>query len=321
MHRLIDSDLKWIFISGKGGVGKTTTSACISTILSKHKESVLLVSTDPAHSTSDIFSQQFTNEPTLVNGYNNLYCMEYDSQSYIEDKTFKLLKDSFKEMIEFQKFFMNIPGIDEAMGYIALMNLARSYNYSTIIFDTAPTGNTLKLLQNPSLITQSIDKIYQSNMASIFKNFISMIYNTQGNIDGIFDKLKNNIQHITNNLEDPTHTTFISVMIPEFLSVFETERMIQTLYQNNINCDIIIINQVIENIENSKFLEKRKKMQKKYIDMTNDLYLDEDFEIIILPLQEEEIRYPKNIESFAQRYFTYEDENKSLIANIEIHSL
>ena len=62
-------------------------------------------------------------------------------------------------------------------------------------------------------------------------------------------------------------------------------------------------------------------MQKKYIDMTNDLYLDEDFEIIILPLQEEEIRYPKNIESFAQKYFTYEDENKSLIANIEIQSL
>lgn len=62
-------------------------------------------------------------------------------------------------------------------------------------------------------------------------------------------------------------------------------------------------------------------MQKKYIDMTNDLYIDEDFEIIILPLQEEEIRYPKNIESFAQKYFTYEDENISLIANIEIQTL
>ena len=321
MLRLIDSDLKWIFISGKGGVGKTTTSACISTILSKHKDTVLLVSTDPAHSTSDIFSQQFTTEPTLVKGYDNLYCMEYDSQSYIEDKTFKLLKDSFKEMIEFQKFFMNIPGIDEAMGYIALMNLAHSYNYSTIIFDTAPTGNTLKLLQYPSLITQSIDKIYQSNMVSIFKNFINMLYNVSGNIDDIFNKLKINIQHITNNLENLNHTTFISVMIPEFLSVFETERMIQTLYKNNINCDIIIINQVIENVENSKFLEKRKKMQKKYIDMTNDLYIDEDFEIIILPLQEEEIRYPKNIESFAQKYFTYEDENISLIANIEIQTL
>ena len=321
MQRLIDSDLKWIFISGKGGVGKTTTSACISTILSKHKESVLLVSTDPAHSTSDIFSQQFTNEPTIVNGYNNLYCMEYDSQSYIEDKTFKLLNNNFKEMIEFQKFFMNIPGIDEAMGYIALMNLARSYNYSTIIFDTAPTGNTLKLLQYPSLITQSIDKIYKSNMASIFKNFINMLYNVSGNIDDIFNKLKKNIQHITYNLEDPNHTTFISVMIPEFLSVFETERMIQTLYQNNINCDIIIINQVIENVEESKFLEKRKKMQKKYIDMTNDLYLDEYFEIIILPLQEEEIRYPKNIDFFAHKYFTYEDKNMSLIGNIELQSL
>jgi len=81
------------------------------------------------------------------------------------------------------------------------------------------------------------------------------------------------------------------------------------------------INIILQKYNQKTRFELLKKMQKKYIDMTNDLYLDEYFEIIILPLQEEEIRYPKNIDFFAHKYFTYEDKNMSLIGNIELQSL
>ena len=323
MNDIIKKNIKWIFVSGKGGVGKTTTSASISTILSKYKKDVLLISTDPAHSLSDIFNQQFTNEPILINNFTNLYCMEYNSDIYLQEKTYKLLNDEFKDFKELQKLFLNIPGIDEAMGYITLMNLVLKYDYSTIVFDTAPTGNTLKLLAYPSLILNTIQTLYKSKLGTVLQGFIKMIYNVGNNIEDKMDKISKNISHLNSKLTNPDFTTFISVMIPEFLSVWETERLIQTLYKFNIDCDTIIINQIITEDDNiiCNFLKKRKQMQQKYIDMIYDLYNDEsedelEFTIIKVPLLDEEIRYTKNISNFANAYFDNYIHNDLSVMNL-----
>tara|TARA_B110000208_G_C11724177_1_gene413883 strand:- start:56 stop:1282 length:1227 start_codon:yes stop_codon:yes gene_type:complete len=335
LRNLVDNtSLRWIFVGGKGGVGKTTTSCSIGAMLSKHRESVLIVSTDPAHNLSDAFSQKFCGEPTQVAGFDNLFCMEIDPKANNEKMTEALTQVSAQASAAaaaeggdgaasdamgglgsiMGDLSGSIPGIDEAMSFAELMKSVDSFTYSVVIFDTAPTGHTLRLLSFPKTLEKTMGKFLalKDRFAPMLQSVSAMMGGGAGGGDVIGEmsaKLESTlevIKRVNSQFKDPSRTTFVCVCIPEFLSLYETERLVQALAKFEIDTHNIIVNQVL--IPPSSWAPEagrwadmkcnsRQQMQFKYLEQIYDLY--QDFHVVTMPLLDIEVRGTPLLKRFA----------------------
>jgi arsenite-transporting ATPase len=332
---LSNPSLKWVFVGGKGGVGKTSVSSSLAVLLAQKLPKVLIISTDPAHNLSDAFNQKMSYQPTLINGFNNLYGIEINPKELKDedDNLTSMLGISIDEETQniFEDLKNSIPGIDEALAIGVLLQIIDKMDYSIVIFDTAPTGHTLRMLNFPAILDEASKKfsMLKDKMGPMsgfigealgdgFKNMLEMV-----------DTFKVQAEKIRKDFTNKDHTTFVAVCIPEFLSMYETERMIQELNKDEIDCRNIVINQVLfVNKENENtqcdMCQARFNMQKKYIRQIRQLYGDEHDEddddddinmnndgnnnkkyfISILPLQEEEIRGIELLKSFGKFLIT-----------------
>ncbi|KAL8541268.1 hypothetical protein ACS0TY_002492 [Phlomoides rotata] len=303
VQNVLEQDsLKWVFVGGKGGVGKTTCSSIMSILLAKVRPSVLIISTDPAHNLSDAFQQRFTKTPTLVTGFSNLYAMEVDPNLESEDS---IGSDTDGFMSDLAN---SIPGIDEAMSFAEMLKLVQTMDYSVIVFDTAPTGHTLRLLQFPATLEKGLSKMM--SLRNKFGGLLNQMTRLFGIADdfgeddllGRLEGMRDVIEQVNRQFKDPDLTTFICVCIPEFLSLYETERLVQELTRFEIDTHNIIINQVIfdEEAIESKLLKSRMQMQRKYLDQFYVLY--DDFNITKLPLLPEEVCGIDALQAFSHHF-------------------
>ncbi|KAK4193119.1 anion-transporting ATPase-like domain-containing protein [Podospora australis] len=304
--------LRWIFVGGKGGVGKTTTSCSLAIQLAKVRRSVLLISTDPAHNLSDAFGQKFGKEARLISGFDNLSAMEIDPNGSIQDLLAGQGEGEAGADIGgmggmMQDLAFAIPGIDEAMSFAEVLKQVKSLSYETIIFDTAPTGHTLRFLQFPSVLEKALAKISQlsSQYGPLLNGFLGSngtLPNGQ-NLNEMMEKLEGlraTISEVNTQFKDERLTTFVCVCIPEFLSLYETERMIQELATYGIDTHSIVVNQLLFPKPGSDCEQctARRKMQKKYLDQIEELY--DEFNVVKMPLLVEEVRGKEKLEKFSE---------------------
>jgi arsenite-transporting ATPase len=310
LQNILDQEtLKWIFVGGKGGVGKTTVSSSLAVLLAKRGKKILIISTDPAHNLSDAFNQKIGKQPTQIKGFDNLFGLELDPEKDMNDidKLNEILHVQEKSKVEgfLQNMESTFPGIDEANNLKYMASLLDNKDYDLVIFDTAPTGHTLKLLEMPMIIGKSMEKILELKL-----QFSPVIDSMGGVLGSDFDQklnkffnnmnnLKDFMQKVSDRFKDAERTTFIAVCIPEFLSVYETERLVEILFKENIEIRNVVVNQVLmcEDPNKCKMCKSRIKMQKKYLEKIEEMF--EDFHIIKVPLQKNEIRGTKNIEEFS----------------------
>ncbi|KAG0651934.1 ATPase get3 [Hyphodiscus hymeniophilus] len=306
--------LRWIFVGGKGGVGKTTTSCSLAIQLAKVRRSVLLISTDPAHNLSDAFSQKFGKEARLVNGFTNLSAMEIDPNGSIQELLGQAEEGEgpaagMGGMM--QDLAFAIPGIDEAMSFAEVLKQVKSISYETIIFDTAPTGHTLRFLQFPTVLEKALAKI--SQLSTQFGPMLNGLLGANGalpngqNLNEMMEKLeglRETISEVNTQFKDENLTTFVCVCIPEFLSLYETERMIQELSSYHIDTHCIVVNQLLFPKAGSECEQcnARRKMQKKYLEQIEELY--DEFNVVKMPLLVEEVRGKERLEKFSEMLIT-----------------
>jgi len=306
----------FVFIGGKGGVGKTTVSAATALWLADEGKKTLVISTDPAHSLSDSFEKNIGHDPTPI--AENLFAAEIDPEVAMKDYQAKMKEQQALNpgmdmgMLEDQMDMASMaPGIDETAAFDKFLQYMTTDEYDIVIFDTAPTGHTLRLLTFPEMMDSWVGKMIKirrqvGSMAKAFKNIMPFMGDEEEEDRALEDmeESKKQIRAARGVLSDPNRTSFKMVVIPEEMSIYESERAMEALKKNNMFADGVIVNQIQPEEADCEFCRARRKIQEKRLETIKQKFGEQV--IAQIPLFEEEVKGIDRLRGVAQ--ILYQDE-------------
>ncbi|MEF8807067.1 ArsA family ATPase [Natronomonas sp.] len=309
---------QYVLYGGKGGVGKTTCAAATALKKARNGHPTLVVSTDPAHSLSDVFDREVGSEPTHLREDLDLWAVEVDSEERIgqyrgqvsaaldelDDLGISLDEGDLDDVIEAGV----APGTDEAAAMDLFVDYMDDPRYEYIVFDTAPTGHTLRLLKLPDVMSSAMGKLMTvksqvstlaDSVRTFFGNDDDEDEDESPDVDVDLEELQERMDRVAEALRDPERTEFRPVLIPETMAILETERLLAELDAYDIPAGRAVINKVIEDpTPDCDLCQSRYASQQQRIEEARETF---DLPLTLLPLLHGEVHGLDAVETIADR--------------------
>jgi len=284
---------KYIFFTGKGGVGKTSTACSVAVNLADRGKKVFLISTDPASNLQDVFNTELDGKGVPIDGVSGLMVANLNPEEAAREYRESViapyrgkLPDSVIANMEEQlsgSCTVEIAAFDQFSNFITDKYTENKYDH--IIFDTAPTGHTLRMLQLPSAWSTFISE--STHGASCL-----------GQLAGLEEK-KDVYKNAVANLADKDKTTLILVTRPEKTPFIEAERSSHELSELGINNQVLVINGILDEATDEVSRKMVDKQQKAMENIPKGL---KKYNIFTIPLRSYNVIGLNNI-----RRFLYDD--------------
>lgn len=286
-----------IWVGGKGGVGKTTVSSSLALLAANRGRKVLLVSTDPAHSLSDAFARHIGNHITRMAP--NLDALEIDPDAEVEQHLAQVTSqlnrftrpEMFGEIERQMRLTRQSPGAQEAalLERIAKTIELAQQQYDLVIFDTAPTGHTLRLLSLPEAMAAWTQGLLKANEKSeklgavlehltpkagrdVTNPFDDPSEHATAGMDprnkAIAETLlarQRLLQRTREILLDKQQTALLFVLTPEKLPILETSRAVDTLLDEKLPLAGLVVNRILPDNADGEFLAQRRVQEQKHL--------------------------------------------------------
>ncbi len=249
-----------VIVTGKGGVGKTVAACALASRLAKEGNKTLLVTTDPAAHIGYVLDEKISDTITPMKGISGLYAARIDQKKSVETYKAKILADSKKagysgDMILALKEELESPCTEEMAVFEEFSRLIGSGNFEYIVFDTAPTGHTLRLLELPYDYAKQVE----------------MMVNVKGDADFTSDA-KKKLEELVANLKNKDYCSFLLVFYPEYTPIFEAKRSLDDLKLAGIEVQAVIANNILDQNPKSEFFTSRYNMQQHYLKVADEQF-------------------------------------------------